>query len=77
MSGPKDAGTEALRLALGGTHTYEEAQILRDRLRRQGYDVKRDEGYCLEGEACVCGGDSPRVRACCANWRKPAHGGAG
>lgn len=28
-------------------------------------------GYCVEGENhCVCGGDLPRVREGCANWRK-------
>lgn len=27
-------------------------------------------GYCAEGDRCVCGGDLPRVRAGCANWRK-------
>lgn len=28
-------------------------------------------GYCIEGEKnCVCGGDTPGVRACCDNWRK-------
>jgi hypothetical protein len=27
-------------------------------------------GYCVEGEnRCVCGGDLPRVRAGCGNWR--------
>jgi len=28
-------------------------------------------GFCVEGEKhCVCGGDLPRVRADCTNWRK-------
>lgn len=27
-------------------------------------------GYCTEGEKnCVCGGDTPGVRAQCSNWR--------
>ncbi len=27
-------------------------------------------GYCAEGEnRCVCGGDTPRVRSGCHNWR--------
>ena len=30
-----------------------------------------EAGYCIEGEKnCVCGGDTPGVRACCDNWRK-------
>ncbi len=28
-------------------------------------------GYCSEGERCVCGGDLPRVREGCANWVPP------
>jgi hypothetical protein len=28
-------------------------------------------GYCAEGDRCVCGGDLPRVREGCGNWRKP------
>ncbi len=28
-------------------------------------------GYCSEGSRCVCGGDTPRVRAGCANWVTP------
>lgn len=28
-------------------------------------------GYCTEGDRCVCGGDTPGVRAGCANWVKP------
>ena len=24
--------------------------------------------YCTEGDRCVCGGDTPAVRAGCANW---------
>lgn len=27
-------------------------------------------GYCTLGEACVCGGDLPSVRAGCYNWSK-------
>lgn len=26
-------------------------------------------GECTEGDRCVCGGDLPRVRAGCSNWR--------
>ena len=29
------------------------------------------DGYCTEGERCVCGGDTPRVRSGCANWVTP------
>lgn len=28
-------------------------------------------GYCAEGDNCVCGGDTPAVRACCENWKSP------
>lgn len=28
-------------------------------------------GYCTEGDRCVCGGDTPGVRAGCANWVTP------
>lgn len=27
-------------------------------------------GYCVEDYNCVCGGDTPGVRATCDNWRK-------
>ena len=27
-------------------------------------------GYCAEGDRCVCGGDLPRIREGCGNWRK-------
>ena len=26
-------------------------------------------GYCAEGDHCNCGGDLPRIREGCANWR--------
>ncbi len=29
------------------------------------------DGYCTEGDRCVCGGDLPRVRQGCANWVTP------
>lgn len=31
----------------------------------------RPAGYCTEGDRCVCGGDTPAVRAGCANWVTP------
>ncbi len=31
----------------------------------------RPIGYCIEGDRCVCGGDTPAVRAGCANWVRP------
>lgn len=29
-------------------------------------------GYCADGDRCNCGGDLPRVREGCVNWRKAA-----
>lgn len=29
-------------------------------------------GYCSEGDKCLCGGDTPGVRAGCAHWMKRA-----
>lgn len=38
--------------------------------RRKGYSNEY-AGHCVEGENhCVCGGDLPRVREGCHNWRK-------
>lgn len=31
--------------------------------------VSAQPAHCVEGEHCVCGGDLPRVRAGCPNWR--------
>lgn len=28
-------------------------------------------GHCSEGDRCLCGGDLPRIREGCGNWRKP------
>lgn len=30
----------------------------------------REQGRCKEGDRCVCGGDTPEVRATCSNWIK-------
>lgn len=30
---------------------------------------QRNAGHCIEGDKCACGGDLPRVREGCANWR--------
>lgn len=27
-------------------------------------------GYCVDGDRCVCGGDLPRIRAGCSNWKQ-------
>lgn len=32
---------------------------------------EKHTGYCTEGDRCVCGGDTPGVRAGCANWVPP------
>lgn len=32
--------------------------------------VSRAAGSCTEGDRCVCGGDLPRVREGCGNWRQ-------
>lgn len=32
-----------------------------------------ESGRCYEGERCVCGGDTPRVREGCVNWIKESH----
>ena len=30
-----------------------------------------EDGYCTEGDRCVCGGDVLRVRDGCSNWVQP------
>jgi hypothetical protein len=48
-----------------------------ERISGRGPDIEivevlrpRHRAYCVEGEnRCVCGGDLPRVRAGCGNWR--------
>ncbi len=29
----------------------------------------KSAGHCAEGDRCVCGGDLPRIREGCGNWR--------
>lgn len=31
--------------------------------------ARRFTGHCAAGDQCVCGGDTPAVRATCSNWR--------
>ncbi len=36
----------------------------------RGLKITPYAGHCVEGESrCVCGGDTPRVRSGCGNWR--------
>lgn len=46
-------------------------QDTRELLAAHNAGAQEITGYCVEGENhCVCGGDLPRVREGCGNWRK-------
>lgn len=47
------------------------AEFLVELLAAHNAGAQEPVGYCVEGENhCVCGGDLPRVREGCGNWRK-------
>ena len=50
---------------------FEACQRRQERAERLAQPV----GYCTDGDKCVCGGDTPAVRAGCANWVTPNAGG--
>lgn len=62
---------QPIRFSLGmGQHDrMTEAQVAEAKL--WGEMTGRRAGHCSEGDRCVCGGDTPAVRAGCANWVTP------
>lgn len=51
----------------GRTHLAQQVSLAMRMYRERGGDA---DGYCREGELCVCGGDTPGVRAGCSRWVK-------
>jgi hypothetical protein len=51
----------------GRTHLAQQVKLAMRMYDEQG---GRATGYCAVGDRCVCGGDTPGVRAGCSYWRK-------
>ncbi|MGO4151375.1 hypothetical protein [Cupriavidus sp. YAF13] len=63
-------------LIAGGDYGDELADMgLRERLKKSRDAIRAllaaapASGYCTAGNGCVCGGDTPRVRQGCGNWK--------
>lgn len=53
---------KSLGVALNALDEIEDARI-------RDLEGQKNAGYCAEGDRCACGGDLPRVREGCGNWR--------
>lgn len=54
---------EAMDAVYGECVTYDEV------IRKGIAHIENKNGYCRMGDNCVCGGDTPRVRAGCFDWK--------
>ncbi|WP_144156494.1 hypothetical protein [Paraburkholderia sp. BCC1885] len=50
-------------------HIDESSGVPAPRVAQSDHSGDGGAGHCSEGDRCVCGGDLPRVREGCANWR--------
>lgn len=75
VSGPRTIRVNGELCEKGSVYVDPEGFVIQDGIRASGrgpiLDLERQEypGHCAEGDRCVCGGDTPRVRSGCTNWR--------